>query len=85
MPQVLVFNKLDAVETSRRPLRLQDFCEVPDAAEGGVQRLERIFVSARSGEGLAELRRLLASRAEEAEARALAAAGQTPTPDEPDA
>ena len=53
--QVLVFNKLDLLDAARRPLRPRDVLEL----EGGV-RVPRIFVSARSGEGMAELRRLLA-------------------------
>lgn len=54
VPQVLVFNKLDALENERRPLQLVDTFEVD-----GVQ-LPRIFVSAQTGEGLPELRHQLA-------------------------
>ena len=55
VPQVLVFNKLDSMEATQRPRVARDAVE----AEGGV-RMERVFVSARSGEGLAVLRELLA-------------------------
>jgi GTP-binding protein HflX len=57
IPQILVFNKLDALEDGRRPTLLQDQFEVD-----GIQRT-RIFVSARTGEGLPVLRSLLASTA----------------------
>ncbi len=56
VPQLLVFNKLDALEKSRWPLHLSDMFEV-----SGV-RVPRLFVSARTGEGLPALRRQLASR-----------------------
>lgn len=56
VPQLLVFNKLDALEKSRWPLHLSDMFEVD-----GV-RVPRLFVSARTGEGLPGLRRQLASR-----------------------
>ncbi|MCW5628028.1 MAG: GTPase HflX [Rhodoferax sp.] len=55
--QILVFNKLDAMEPERRPLAMQDwitFCDNPT---------ERLFVSARTGEGMAELRARLAQLA----------------------
>ncbi len=54
VPQVLVFNKLDALDASRRPHLLADSYELD-----GVH-VPRIFVSARDGEGLAPLRELLA-------------------------
>jgi GTP-binding protein HflX len=54
LPQVLVFNKLDALPPGRRPLRLH---EVLKSASQEVT--ERVFVSARTGEGLPELRDLL--------------------------
>lgn len=52
--QVLVFNKLDAMDPATVPNVLRDVMEL----EG--QSVPRIFVSARSGAGVAELRRLLA-------------------------
>lgn len=55
VPQLLVFNKLDALEKERWPLHLSDVFEVD-----GV-RVPRLFVSARSGEGVPGLRRQLAS------------------------
>lgn len=54
--QVLVFNKLDALDIAHRPSVLADQYEV-----GGLQ-VPRVFVSARSGEGLDSLRALLSSR-----------------------
>ena len=63
VPQVLVFNKLDAIEKGNLPLQLQDEFELSDAFEGGSRRVERVFVSARTGEGLPVLRQLLAIRA----------------------
>ncbi len=66
VPQVLVFNKLDAFDPGRRPLQPVDHCEVPEGAAGGRRRLERVFVSAATGEGLAELRALLTRHAEAA-------------------
>ncbi len=55
IPQLLVFNKLDAIEKERQPLHLNDMFEVD-----GV-RVPRLFVSARSGEGVPGLRQQLAS------------------------
>lgn len=56
VPQLLVFNKLDALDEGQRPLRVSDEMEID-----GV-RTSRLFVSARSGEGLAALRAELAHR-----------------------
>jgi GTP-binding protein HflX len=56
IPQILVFNKLDALEMGQRPLHLQDMMEV-----GGVS-MPRLFVSSRDGEGVADLRQLLAGK-----------------------
>ncbi len=65
VPQILVFNKLDAIEFERLPLQLRDVFELKGAFDGDSQRVERVFVSARSGEGLAVLRDMLSSRAAE--------------------
>ncbi len=54
VPQLLVFNKLDALESAQHPLHLQDEMEID-----GVQ-VPRIFLSARSGEGVPLLRAELA-------------------------
>lgn len=54
IPQVLVFNKLDALDEAHRPGQLQDWFDV-----GGV-RTPRLFLSAAGGEGLAALRQQLA-------------------------
>ncbi|EGI76737.1 GTPase HflX [Hylemonella gracilis] len=56
IPQILVFNKLDALAEDRRPTVLQDRYEL-DGFE-----TPRVFVSARSGEGLANLRQMLSAR-----------------------
>ncbi len=56
LPQILVFNKLDALEAERRPAVLQDTYEVAG------NQLARIFVSARGGEGLDGLRAVLSQR-----------------------
>lgn len=56
IPQVLVFNKLDALGPERRPERVQDSYELDG------QAVPRIFVSARDGEGVPALRQLLAQR-----------------------
>ena len=63
VPQILVFNKLDAIEKSRWPLQLSDMFEVKDAFSESVRRVERVFVSAQTGDGLAVLRQLLSARA----------------------
>ena len=55
--QVLVFNKLDALENERRPLHLSDVMDID-----GLSR-PRLFVSAQTGEGVSALRELLAHRA----------------------
>ena len=56
VPQVLVFNKLDAMAPDRIPQRLSDVMELEGEAA------PRIFVSARDGTGLPELRAWLAQR-----------------------
>ncbi len=63
VPQILVFNKLDALEKSRWPLHLSDMFEVKDAFSDSVTRVERVFVSAQTGDGLPALRQLLAQHA----------------------
>ena len=55
--QVLVFNKLDALEDERRPLQLEDTFDL-----AGVQT-PRVFLSAVTGEGLSLLRQQLAQLA----------------------
>jgi len=63
VPQLLVFNKLDALENARRPLHMVDMFEVNDPASESPRSLQRVFVSAQSGEGLPVLRQLLADLA----------------------
>ena len=57
IPQLLIFNKLDAMEADRRPMQLEDNFELD-----GVQT-PRLFVSAKTGEGVAALRQMLARKA----------------------
>jgi GTPase len=54
IPQLLVFNKLDALAPEQRPQRLQDHYEVDG------QSIQRVFISAQSGEGMETLRSILA-------------------------
>jgi len=56
VPQLLIFNKLDAMPAEKRPLAMHDQYE-----QDGVV-VERLFVSARTGEGLAPLRQSLSER-----------------------
>ncbi len=58
VPQLIVFNKLDALPPDRRPL------ETVGTAVVDGQSVVRLFVSAHTGEGIAELRRELAERAQ---------------------
>ena len=60
VPLMLVFNKLDAIGPARRPVQLRDLVEQDGAPT------TRLFVSARTGEGLAGLRQELAQRARSA-------------------
>lgn len=68
VPQILIFNKLDSLAPEQRPSVLQDHYDVDG------QMLPRLFVSARSGEGLDALRGSLASTV-------VAAAQENMTPD----
>ena len=54
VPQILVFNKLDAMDPAAVPRVLEDVMEL------GGELVPRIFVSARTGDGLPALRALLA-------------------------
>lgn len=54
IPQILVFNKLDALDAEHHPLQLEDIFEL-----SGVQT-SRLFLSARNGDGLQALRQQLA-------------------------
>ena len=56
IPQILVFNKLDALEKDSWPLHMHDMFDL----EG--DQVPRLFVSARSGEGLPVLRTLIAEK-----------------------
>ncbi len=63
VPQLLVFNKLDTIEKTCLPLHLHDMFALKDAFDGATQSVERVFVSARTGEGIGVLRELLAVHA----------------------
>ncbi len=54
IPQVLIYNKLDRLEDTQRPRELRDVLEV----NAGL-RVPRVFISAQTGEGMAELRAIL--------------------------
>ncbi len=56
VPQILVFNKLDAIDEDHIPLVLSDQMELDG------QTVSRIYVSAQTGEGLPALRALLAAQ-----------------------
>lgn len=75
VPQILVFNKLDAIDPERMPAELQDMYELDG------EPVPRVFVSARSGQGLAQLRQMLAGRVlqvrEEAASEEVEARGDT--------
>jgi GTPase len=58
IPQILVFNKLDAVPAERQPLHTQDRIEMDGTLT------ERVFVSAHTGAGIAQLRAMLAQLAQ---------------------
>ncbi|MEJ2803326.1 GTPase HflX [Comamonadaceae bacterium PP-2] len=57
IPQILVFNKLDAIDPEKRPLVSVDSYELDG------DQVPRVFLSARSGDGLEHLRGLLSERA----------------------
>lgn len=76
VPQVLVFNKLDAMDPAQSPMQPQDTMELD-----GVD-VPRIYVSAITGEGLERLRSLLSMIIVERSA-ASAPAGQVPLAGEP--
>jgi GTPase len=56
VPQILVFNKLDAIDEAHIPLVLSDQMELDG------QTVPRIYVSAKTGEGLPALRAVLAAQ-----------------------
>ena len=55
VPQVLVFNKCDALPEHQQPRHARDLYELPDG-----RRCERVFVSALKGQGLDVLREVFA-------------------------
>jgi GTP-binding protein HflX len=57
VPQILVFNKLDAMSSETRPLQLHDHYTVDGLS------VPRFFVSAQTGEGVSALREFLAQEA----------------------
>ena len=74
VPQLVVFNKLDAMDAARRPLALQDQMDLDG------KLYARVFASAQTGEGLTLLRAELARRAQEhMEAPQDAQTGESPS------
>ena len=65
IPQILVFNKLDALEKDRWPLQLEDMFELDSL------QTPRLFVSARNLMGLEALRHSVSMRVREAGATAV--------------
>ena len=59
VPQILVFNKIDALDTASQPVRQSDVFDWEGTP------VPRIFISASSGEGLGALRDLLAKAMQE--------------------
>jgi GTPase len=72
VPQVLVFNKLDALAEVDRPGSLRDSFALQVASEGepSPKPLPRVYLSAQTGEGIDTLRSLLAELAHEAKSGA---------------
>ena len=77
IPQVLVYNKLDQLEETQRPRTLVDSLEI----DGGLQA-PRVFISARSGEGMPELRALLVQAVAGQPDTGLNRDAESPYPDE---
>jgi GTP-binding protein HflX len=63
VPQILVFNKLDALDKDSLPLQMRDMFELKDAFDDSGKSVDRVFVSAKTGEGLPQLRELLSAKA----------------------
>jgi len=75
IPQLLVFNKLDAVDAAARPAALQDSYEIDG------NQAPRIYVSAARGDGMAALREQLASSALALSGKGMSLESPTPLPD----
>jgi len=71
VPQLLVFNKTDALAPAQRPRQRVDSFELEGA------QVPRVFVSSQTGDGLPELRRELARIVAAAHAAEAAAAGSS--------
>jgi GTP-binding protein HflX len=78
--QLLVANQIDRLAADQRPRHVRDSVELPSG-----RRVGRVFVSARSGEGLDALREAIAEAAEGVAAEAaVIAAGASPAPSSTD-
>ncbi len=75
VPQWLIFNKIDALETGQTPLHMQDMFDL-----NGLP-VNRLFASAKTGKGLADLRHALAVCASAYTARSTAYDPQMPLQD----
>ena len=78
IPQILVFNKLDAVDPEARPGVLKDSYDL----EG--RQVVRLFLSARNAQGLEALRTELAERVLEARLTTMSPELDAPLQDTPD-
>jgi GTP-binding protein HflX len=65
IPQILVFNKLDAMESESRPQKLKDSYELDGS------QVARLFVSARNAQGMDALRAEVAGHVLEARTQAM--------------
>ncbi len=77
IPQLLVYNKLDQLEDTQRPRTPVDSLEL----DGG-QRTPRVFISAHSGEGMPQLRALLAQAVAGQQDAGLNTDAEAPHPDD---
>jgi len=78
VPQVIVFNKIDALDAGRQPLTLGDTYDL----EG--RQVQRVFASAKTGAGLAQLRRTLAGEVLRREQKAGSQGGPDAEPHDED-
>ncbi len=73
IPQILVYNKIDLLEASQQPRQMRDVLYGPAG-----QKIDRVFVSALTGEGLDELRTLIVEYAQAQALRSVASVATLP-------